>query len=107
MSPDDTHGAPRLEAGPALMWAAVLLAGVVGIVFLASAWTTAGLPQHWGRGFFTGGSSSIPLYAAFALPALLVLGVGALAARIGWGPVLPAEPEATEDGSVAPTRTSH
>ncbi|MHB8352555.1 MAG: hypothetical protein ACYDFT_07725 [Thermoplasmata archaeon] len=107
MSPDDPSGAPQLEVGPALMWAAIMLTGIIGIVILSSAWTLGGLPVHWGRGFFHGESSSIPLYVGFALPTLLVLGVGALAVRTRWGPVRPAHPEGVDEASVASVRTGH
>ncbi len=107
MSSEEPTGTPQLEIGPALLWAAIFLGGVVGIVILSSAWTTGGLPVHSGRGLFRGWASSIPLYLGFALPALLVLGVGALAARFRWGPVQPAPEETTEDDALASAPTGH
>ncbi|HEV2316652.1 MAG TPA: hypothetical protein VGV89_03655 [Thermoplasmata archaeon] len=80
---------PELEAGPLLAWLAVLLVGIFGVVLLASAWTTGGLP---------GGALSVPvgplvtvgLYLALILPAVAVLGVGLTVASIRWKPPVPA-----------------
>ncbi|MGI0151695.1 MAG: hypothetical protein ACREC5_07155, partial [Thermoplasmata archaeon] len=105
MAADDTSGIPDLEAGPALAWAAVFIAGVVGLVILAASWTSGGFPSHFGRGLFRGWASQFPLYLSIALPAALVLGVGAYVARIRWGPVRSSE-SLEENASSSPTASA-
>jgi hypothetical protein len=80
----------KLEAGPLLAWLSVLLVGIFGVVLLASAWTTGGLPG----GVLAQPVApllSIGLYLALLVPAVAVLGVGIYVASLRWKPPVPAD----------------
>jgi hypothetical protein len=79
-----------LEAGPLVAWLAVMLVGIFGVVLLASAWTTGGLPG----GILAKPVSpllSVGLYLALLLPAVAVLGVGISVASLRWKAPVPAD----------------
>lgn len=84
-------GTPRLEALPVLAWLGVMASGLVGLVLLATGWTSGTLPGATSPAA-SAAVGPVALYVAFLLPPALVLAMGILVVRVRWK-----EPEFVEE----------